>query len=251
MKIVAVAVLGILISSCSISDGTNGLNVVAPDYLQGILEKAAAQFIYENGTAVNIQYVMPDSIVKRTKSAIGIDLFLKGNPGWFEILSRDTLLIDDSYSCPFRLAMVLVGRADGPAAEKIEELTAGKFHRIVIVDPYLEFEGKMAQKVIDRRRMGRALKPKLIKAKSAEHLRSYLTTGEADAAIMFESSMSGIDGLVVLQNLDKGLDDQLVICGAVTAKSKKKAMAQAFLDLLDSRLCPIYKVVGIYQHDDR
>jgi len=63
--------------------------------------------------------------------------------------------------------------------------------------------------------------------------------------------MEGKKGLVVLQRLDEWLDNRLVICGAVTGHSKNKAAAQAFLDLLDSRLCPIYKIGGIYQHGQR
>jgi molybdate transport system substrate-binding protein len=227
------------------------LTAVAPDYLKGILDPVVFQFHEESGVRVNIIYENPDSVISRAKSGLRADLFLSPNPKRFKILKNDTQLVGGPYSCPFRLSLVLVGRIDGPQTDKIDNLKQDEFRRVVLVEPTSGFEGKMAAKVLNRRRLWDKLLKKMILARSTEHLHSYLSTGEADAAIMLESSLRGTDGLVVMQRLDEWLDDRLVICGAVTGHSKNKEVAQAFLDLLESSLCPIYKTGGIYQYSGR
>ncbi len=232
-------------------DTAERINVLAPDYLQGILEPAAQEFTRENGTPVNIIYVEPDSVVGRAKSRARIDLFLKGNPRWMESLSRDTALTDGAYTCPFNLSLVVMGRTDGPAGDKIDNLKTDQFHRVVIIDPARKYEGQLAERILRRHHLWDKLQSRLILAQSREQLRSFLTTKEVDAAVVFESTVSGIKGLTVIDRMDKELEGRLVICGAVTSHSDRKKEARAFLDLLDSRLCPIYKIGGIYQHDGR
>jgi molybdenum ABC transporter molybdate-binding protein len=227
------------------------INVVAPDYLAGILEPAAQEFTKENGTPVNIIYVEPDSVVERAKSRTRIDLFLKGNPRWMETLSRDTALTGGVYSCPFNLSLVVMGRIDGPAGEKIDNLKSDRFHRVVIIDPARGYEGQLAERILRRHHLWDKLQPRLILAQSRDQLHSFLTTKEADAAVVFESTVSDIKSLTVIDRMDKELEGRLIICGAVTSHSDRKKEAQAFLDLLDSRLCPIYKIGGVYQPDDR
>jgi molybdate transport system substrate-binding protein len=227
------------------------LNVVAPKYLQGILDRAAGQFYEENRVEVNIAYVPSDSVITRAKSDASTDLFLTASPKRFEILSRDTALVDSTFSCPFQLSLIAVGRADGPSAERIEDLKQDKFRRIAVVDLAQGYEGKLAAMALNRRRLWNNITKKIIRARSSEHLHSYLITKEVDAAVVFESSIQGIPGLTVIQRLDKDVKEQLIICGAVTARSANKKVAQAFLDLLDSSLCKIYKVGGVYQHNGR
>ncbi len=224
------------------------VTAIAPDYLRNILDRAAAQFFEENGVQVNMVYVNPDSVTNRAKVSLNADLFLSNNPKRFEILCNDTLLVDSLYSCPFKLSLVMVGRADGPSGENLEDLTDDRFRRVVVLDLTKRYEGKMAAKVLNRKKVWDKLTEKLIIAESTDHLHSFLATREADAAVMFESSMQDKKNLVILKRVDDELGDRLVICGAVTPQSKNKEVAQAFIDLLDSGECQIYKIKGIYQY---
>ena len=54
---------------------------------------------------------------------------------------------------------------------------------------------------------------------------------------------------MIAGKLEKDIGNRLTVCGAVVATSKNASSAQAFLDLLDSRLCEIYKRAGIYLTD--
>lgn len=243
----------VFISGCGRTPQNQGvrLTVIAPNYLAEILDKAVLQFYEENGVRVSINYENPDSVISWIKAGLRADLFLSNNPKRFEMFQRDTSLVAGNYSCPFKMSMVMVGRVDGPSGHKLDDLKQDKFRRVVVIDPIKKYEGKLAAKVLNRRGLWNKLTQKLIIANSPDHLHSYLVTKEADAAIMFESSIRDTKGLVILKHLGEDLGDRLVICGAVIPGSKNKEVAQAFLDLLDSRLCQIYKTGGIYQYNGR
>jgi len=253
-KIIPVVALAAMICGCSSTPPAKKpghIQVVAPDYLRGILDRAAQQFQDENGGTVKITYTKPDSVTDVAKRVPDNDLFFDGYPKRFKILKNDTALTSGTYSCPFRLSMVLVGRVDGPHAEKLDDLKREEFRRIVILNPAHEYEGKLAARILNRHHLWDNLIRKMILAESQNQLLSYLNSKEADAAIIFESTMQTGQGITILKRLDDELDDRLVICGAVMPFSKNKEVAQAFLDLLDSSLCLIYKIDGIYQYDGK
>lgn len=224
-----------------------GLTVAAPNYLKGILDRATAQFEEENRIPVKILFTVHDSVIGYAGRGSHLDAFLAADPKQFRALENDTTVAGGKFVCPFRMSLVLAGRAGGPRAEDLKDLRGEEFRRVVIVDPDVGYEGRLAAEVLKKRRLWDRLQPKLIRARSIEQLLSYLKTGEADAAILFESSLHEHRGATVMQRLDTLLDDRLLVCGAVTASSKQRSSAQAFLDLLSLRLCPLYDIRGIYR----
>jgi len=222
------------------------ITVMAPDFLRNIIDHAAGQFYRETGTRVNTLYEHPDKVIERVKTGSGIDLFFLNNSKRFKILSNDTALVEKNYLCPFRLSLVMVGRSDGPVAEDLEALRHERFRRVVIIDPAFSYEGKVTAALLSRKKVWSKIVKKLILARSPEHLTSYLATGEADAAILFESSTGNIPGITILKSFDEQLQDRLTICGAVPPSSGNKAVARAFLDLFQSPQCEIYKIEGVH-----
>lgn len=222
-----------------------GLTVAAPDYLKGILDRAAAQFNEENGIPVEIIYLPPDSIKIYGEHSLRVDVFIGADPKQFAAFKKDTSLVYGRYSCPFALSVVLAGRADGPRTDELDGLKDAKFQRIVIVDPATGYEGKLGETALKKKHVWNKIQNRLVLARSSDQLLSYLTSGEADAAVMLESSLYGSTGLTVMSRLDDLFGERLIHCGAVTADSHNKASAQAFLDLLGLRLCPMYDIPGV------
>jgi molybdate transport system substrate-binding protein len=232
-----------------------GLILLAPDYLEGILEKATDQFCEENQIPVKVVYEQPDNILARVASDSAIDIFLTAKTKKFTRRLCQSLMHRGVYSCPFRMSLVVAARAgDEDAAVKPFDGNLGRlrdecFRRVVINDPETTYEGRLAAEILKYRHLWKRLLPKLIMAGSTEHLLSYLKTGEADAAIVLESSLQNLSGYVILDRLNRETAENLTLCGAVTVSSQHKESAQAFVDLLGSRLCEIYKVKGICQHN--
>lgn len=227
-----------------------GLTVAAPDYLKDVLDRAAAQFEEENHVPVEIVYLSPDSIVGYGKNSLRVDVIIAADSKWFATLKKDTSLIYGAYSCPFALSVALVGRVDGPQTNELDGIKGVEFRRIVIVDPDAGYEGALAESALKKRHVWNKIQNRLILARTTDQLMSYMTTGEADAGIVLESSLYGRTGLIVMSRLDKLFGDRLIHCGAVTSGSDNKATAQAFLDLLDLRLCPMYDIPGVNRKDD-
>jgi molybdate transport system substrate-binding protein len=222
------------------------LTVLAPDYLQGVIDRAAQQFTEENGILVVVSFENPDSLFARAQTDEKVDIVLSTDLRQFKQLAKDTLFLDRTYSCPFELSMVLAVRSRGPRPADISELAEPVVRRVVIVDPRSGYEGRLAEQVLQRSRVWKKLQKKLILANSTEHLLTFFQSGEADAAVMLESSLAGTSGVEVRQHLDRYVGGGLVHCGAVLTWSKNRESARAFLDLLDSRLCSLYQAPGVY-----
>jgi len=222
-----------------------GLTVAAPDYLKGILDRAAGQFKEENHIPVDVIYLPPDSVVIYARNSLRVDVFIAPDPELFKSFRDDTSLIHGAYSCPFALSVALVGRTEGPRTDKLAGIESDEFRRIVIVDPASGYEGRLAETALKKRHVWNKIRNRLIPARSIDQAMSYMTSGEADAAVVLESSIYGRTGLTVMSRLDNIFGDRLVHCGTVAARSDDKASAQAFLDLLDLRLCPMYDIPGV------
>ena len=137
-----------------------------------------------------------------------------------------------------------------PVRKFIKDLKEERFRRVVMVDPGAGFEGRLAKEILTRHRLWDKLQGRLIMARSAEHMLTFLTTREADAAIGFESSLTEYKGLVILQRFDDKLDTYLMLCGTVMKQSKSATSAKAFLDLFESRQCALYGTPGVYRTSD-
>lgn len=231
--------------------GFSGLTVVAPDYLQGVIETVATQFETENKTRVRVVYEPFDRVIARAGRA-GVDLFVIGDadrPDTRETL--DSLLEGGLYSCPFRLSMIVAGRSDGPACSDIRELADDAFRRVVMVDTS-QYEGALAREALERARVWKKIQGKLIMARSTPQMLSYLKSGEADAVLALEVSLRDEKGWTMLARLDddRRVQRRLLHCAGVTVGASDKPAAGALLDLFDSRLCLLYRVKGVSQDSD-
>lgn len=223
-----------------------GPTIVAPDYLKGVIEAIAGQFETENKTRVRVIYEPFDRLLAGAGKS-GVDLVVIGDADRDEYRQAlDSIIGDGPYSCPFRLSLIAAGRPDGPSCADVRELADEAFHRIVMVDT-LQYEGMLAKEALDRARVWKKLKGKLILARTSQQLVSYLKTGEADAVLALEVSLREEKGWTILARLDtdRRIQKRLLHCAGVTAGSSDPETARAFLDLFDSRLCPMYKLPGI------
>ena len=226
--------------------GGDRLTVAAPDYLKGILDKAAEQFRDENGTKVVINYLTFDSLFANIGTTSGYDMIIGIDHSVGDSLTKSGFFDSIGFACPFRLSLVVAERVGGDSINDIQDLTGPNFKRIVMLDPQVAYEGILAGETIGHKRLWQKLRGKVINAKSVEHLASFCNSGEADVAIALESSLGNAKGMAVMLRFDDDLADKLVQCGGVLMSSAKKPVAHAFLDLFDSRLCAIYKMRGVY-----
>ncbi|NMC44272.1 MAG: ABC transporter substrate-binding protein [candidate division Zixibacteria bacterium] len=228
-----------------------GPAIVAPDYLKGVIETIAGQFETENKIRVRVIYESFDRVLARAEES-GAELVLIGDADRDEYRrGLDSMIGDGPSSCPFRLSLIAAGRPDGPSCADVRELVDDAFHRIVMVDT-LQYEGRLAKEALDRARVWKKLKDKLILARTSLQLVSYLKTGEADAVLALEVSLREEKGWTILARLDtdRRIQKRLLHCAGVTVASSYPETARAFLDLFDSRLCPMYKLPGITRNTE-
>lgn len=242
-----------VLSTCSKMGGGRhaGPTIVAPDYLKGVIETIARQFETENKTRVRVIYEPFNRVLARAEES-GVDLVVIGDADRDEHRrGLDSIIGDGPSSCPFRLSLIAAGRPDGPSCADVRGLADDAFHRIVMVDT-VQYEGMLVKEALDRARVWKKLKDKLILARTSQQLVSYLKTGEADAILALEVSLREEKGWTILARLDsdRRIQKRLLHCAGVTAASSNPETARAFLDLFDSRLCPMYKLPGIARNTE-
>ena len=240
-----VAILLLLLVTACMVKSTEGLTVLAPGYLEGILEKAADQFTLETKIPVHLIYDNGANIISRAKSEARIDIVISNNLKRFTALKNDSLILRNSISCPFSLSLLVIGYATDIHLKKPQELLEDKFRRVVIVDPKSGYEGPLGQAVLQQCGIWDKIKNKTILAGDAGHLFTYLKSGEAEAGIVLEISLIGHTGFSSLLNLDEFMKEHLQQCGAIKCDSRYPESARAFLDFLSSSQCAIYKIKGI------
>lgn len=250
--VVSIILCGLIIVACGkLPSGRKAqINVAAPDFLQPIFDRAAAQFYAENGVIVNMKYISQVGFQNQIDSTFDADVLFFLNPERQKYFREDKKFNLSTLSCPFRISMVIANRPDGPSVRHVSDLKKDEFRRIVIINPEPDYEGKLAYTALKKYGIWDALQPKLIKAESGSHLITYLETGEADAAICLEYTLNSFRQTVIRFRFDDFYSDQLNVCGLLAAgDSPRMASAQAFLDFFHSYQNDIYQVPGVVQID--
>ena len=252
IAIIAASLL-LLAAGCSKIPTSSGisLKVVAPRYLSKIFDLAAFQFEAEHDAKITMIYVHPDSVFEKARSLMGIDLVFFRNPDNAQTIAKDTLFNLKTFSSPFKLTLIMANRTDGPQIKDVSHLTDSAIRRIVIINPAKSYEGNLTKRVLEKYKVWDKIQSKLIRADSPQHLRSFLTTGEADAVVAFELSLNEYFDAVIKQRFDDYLEKRLDICGVVMTKTKEPGPARAFLDFFDSPMCEIYGLLGVVQKNIR
>jgi len=227
------------------------LRAVAPDYLAGLLETAGDAFFEENGIKVVMQYVPTDSIAATVWADSTLDMVIGPQIVFMDGPLRNGRLDQATFQTPFRLTLVLAGGCHGLEGndKSLKDLLDTTIKRLVIRNPETATQGRLARRVLEKDKRWKQVQDKLILAGSDEQVRSYLETGEADAGIVFESSLGELQKICVAEQftgLDKTIDRYLLQCGSALNGSGHIESARAFIDMLESDLCPLYKRRGVY-----
>ncbi len=250
--------LSILILSCLILSGgcdklptgkKGQIHVIAPAFMKDVFDLAAAQFFAEHKIVISIDYVPQGSIEKHIDSLTKVDLVLFLNPERRKKFEKNPRMDVSTMACPFRISLVTVNRPDGPDIRRVKDLRKDEFRRVVMISPTVSYEGKLVLAALQRFKVWDKLEGKMIPAKSARQLQTYLESGEADVAIAFEHTLKDCQNIVIRQRFDEDYKDQLNVCGMLVKDSHNKRVAQAFLDFFDKQRNEIYQTPGIIRID--
>ncbi len=225
---------------------TGDITAAAPYFLKSILAPALEQFKSENKLTVGIDYFPVDSLLMYALERQSHDLIIGPDFGIYDHRYRDSLIPRRRWNCPASLNLIMVGRTDSKPVKGISDLADTGFGRIVTVDPAHDFEGILADMAISRSRFKRYLFAKRIAAGDAAHALTFLRSGEADAAILLESSLPRQHTLHILAEVNTSLEAYLSVCLTLTPFCNDTASAQAFIDLFDSRIGAFYTQDGVY-----
>ena len=128
--------------------------------------------------------------------------------------------------------LVVVTRSEGVAMETMEQLLTDALRRVAIADPDLAPAGRYAKESLMSLGLWEQLEGKLLVGADVRATLTYVETGNADAALVYETDAAIASGVRVYDVVPPDSYSPVVYPAVVIASSENKKLAKEFVDFL-------------------
>ncbi len=230
---VVLAAFAGLAASCASRTSQQQLTVFAAASLTDAMDVIADSFRIETGVSVRVNLAASSVLARQIESGARTDLFISADPSWGQYLTeRGSLVSARELRITSHLVLVQPVR---DRASNADRLTLESSRRLAIGDPAHVPAGKYAREWMECMNVWGLLENRIIPTIDVRAALAYVTTGAADAAIVYSSDTYA---LVADQRGEiSRLDDECqpaITYGAYATRSGNVEWADAFLEYLSS-----------------
>ncbi len=200
MLLMAVALGMLAVSSvgCGSAQGERpGLLVFAAASLADVLSSVAVAFEKETGVEVLVSYGGSQMMARQIASGAPADLFIAAGEFPVTFLESEKLVGVGPVAL-LRNRLVLTSRAGGARIDSVDGLGTEAVKRMAIADPELAPAGRYARQALEAAGLWGELQDKLVMGPDVRAVLTYVATGNVDVAIVYETDVRIVEGLVVL-----------------------------------------------------
>jgi len=235
MRSGAVAVALVLLTAAGA--GAQEVTVSVAVSLKEAVEELGRGFMAARpGVSLRYNFGASGDLQKQIEAGAPIDLFLSAAQRQMDELEKRNLVVAGSRRAFARNALTVIKPADSRIdIAKPIDLLEPRVGRIVIGSPKTVPAGQYAEESLRVLGLWERLQPKLVFSENVRQALDYVARGEVDAGFVYTT-----DAALRAQGVKEAFrppEDSyrpVVYPGAVVAASKQPALAQAFLDLLNS-----------------
>ena len=235
MRSGAVAVALVLLTAAGA--GAQEVTVSVAVSLKEAVEELGRGFMAARpGVSLRYNFGASGDLQKQIEAGAPIDLFLSAAQRQMDELEKRNLVVAGSRRAFARNALTAIKPADSRIdIAKPIDLLEPRVGRIVIGSPKTVPAGQYAEESLRVLGLWERLQPKLVFSENVRQALDYVARGEVDAGFVYTT-----DAALRAQGVKEAFrppEDSyrpVVYPGAVVAASKQPALAQAFLDLLNS-----------------
>ena len=226
-------ILALLVLACAACGGRHepSLLVFAATSLKNALTEISEEYERRASVEVHISFGGSQEMAQQIVAGAPADVFVAAGESPLKYL-QERNLVEEGDSRPILGNEVVVVMADHwPVADSLDFLHSKDVARIALADPRLAPAGAYAEEALRQMGLFEHLKHKYLYGKDVRAAMSYVSSGNADAAIVYRTDAAA-SSLRVVFAVPPKLHSQIVYPGAVLRGSAERDAAADFLDFL-------------------
>ncbi len=201
------------------------LTVSAAASLQEAISEAARAY---RGAHIDLNYGASGALARQILNGAPVDVFLSAAPQPVDELSARGLLLPGTRRDLLRNDLVLIG----PSVHSFEDLGSPAVKVVALGDPASVPAGDYGRQVLTALHLWERVQPKLVLAKDVRQVLSYVSTGNADAGIVYATDAKSEPNVRVAATAPPGTHAPVLYPVAVIRTTHAPDAARAFADYL-------------------
>ena len=161
-----------------------------------------------------------------------VDIFFAASPVEMDKLQEKKLLINNSRHNILQNNITLITAKNNQEITKISDLTSNKVSQIIIGDPNTVPAGRYAKQVLEYEQIWEQVSPKLVLAKDAQAVLTYVDLGYVDAGLVYQSSTNINDRVKIVAIAPSQSHQPINYPIAIIKDSSNIESAQKFINFL-------------------
>ncbi len=209
------------------------LNVFAAMSLTDVLTEISTAFTTENRVKVYYNFEASTTLQRQLEKGASADVFISASPRQVVALETKGLLEAESRQDLLTNRLVLVSDdTAGISVETLADLSGSEITRIAIGHPDIVPAGTYAREALKHFGLWETLSPKLIFGMDVRATLAYVTAGNVDVAIVYETDTTLIRHIKVLYQLPPEAYTPIIYPAVVMKNSPRKQLARRFVAYL-------------------
>ena len=201
--------------------------------LSDALTEIGTQFTEHKNIRVHYNFAASSTLQRQIEKGASADVFISASPIQVNALNARSLLEDGSRIDVLTNRLVVVSQKNTKInIENITELLDTSIKRIAIGHPEIVPAGNYAKEALEHFGLWEKIKSKLIFGTNVRATLAYLTSGNVDIAIVYETDTKITNMVEVLFKFPNETHSRIVYPAVILKNSNNKVISETFLTFL-------------------
>ena len=203
--------------------------------LTNALTEVSERFGAAQNVRVYCNFAGSSTLQRQIEKGAPADIFISASPKQMDALQRNGLLHEDSRRAILHNRLVLVAPINSSLSMvDVGMLAQDSIRRIAIGEPNSVPAGIYGREALTHLGIWDAIQPKLIPSADVRSTLAYVGSGEVDAGVVYQTDAAISRKVRIIYQFPDSTHSPIVYPAAVLRNTGHKALAQAFLDYLQT-----------------
>jgi len=233
--IVAIVLVQPLLGTGAIAQQPVTLTVSAGAGLKDVMEQVKATYQQQQpATTITYNFAASGVLQRQIEQGAKVDILISATTEGMDDLQSQGLLLPETRRNLLQSRIALIVPADATGMTSFRDLGKATVKKIAIGEPRSVPLGKYAEAVFNYFRLSEQVKPKLIYARSALEIMTFVESGNVDAGIVHDTNAKQSQKVKLVAIAPPASHTPVIYPVAVLKNSKNITPAKAFVQFLSS-----------------